>query len=559
MKNSYLKKLSDSFIKNRKAFICIGLLIAIYIYHCFYWYGYIIDDSYITFRYVSNFCRGLGLVYNPGEHVEGYSNFSWLILLTPGVKLGFDPVIFSRILGIISGVGAIICTYLICSAVIPQSIFVFLPSLLLATNSFFCFWSFSGMETVFFSFLLTLSAVLYLRSSNKSRILLAFVLGVLCLSRPEGVGYAVIFSAMETVKNRHAQLKEHLKFYGIILSIFFLHLSFKQFYYGSLLPNTYYGKVIFPFKAESYKYILNFYFHRGILLAFMFILSMTYAMRKRRIRPMILPLLFSWFYIAYVRMDWMPNYRYHVHTLPIVFSLMSVGFYMLFAEFYKKKSCFFIIMLLVGAHIAININIDIESCYWGGYHLEKPARWLENIPNNVKSGMWSSLIEETMFLVENTDENMTVGMHNIGLPGFVSNCRVYDQAMIVNKDAYRGFRALRDPCWKVTLSYIFGRMKKNLEYYNPDFFIYPSFFKNSPEKTPERRYMELMYTEYFDSRMSLVKKVDKGHSYFMYYKKKGLKRKFSNNELIEKYKKIVQKYPYTAFKERLEELLTLGP
>jgi arabinofuranosyltransferase len=33
------------------------------------------DDAYITYRYARNVVRGYGPVYNPGERVEGYTNF----------------------------------------------------------------------------------------------------------------------------------------------------------------------------------------------------------------------------------------------------------------------------------------------------------------------------------------------------------------------------------------------------------------------------------------------------------------------------------------------------
>jgi len=39
-----------------------------------YW---LCDDAYISFRYVRNFVEGRGLVFNPGERVEGYTNFLW--------------------------------------------------------------------------------------------------------------------------------------------------------------------------------------------------------------------------------------------------------------------------------------------------------------------------------------------------------------------------------------------------------------------------------------------------------------------------------------------------
>jgi hypothetical protein len=41
------------------------------------------DDAFIYFRYVDNFVfLGRGLVYNPGEYVEGYTSPLWLLWLT---------------------------------------------------------------------------------------------------------------------------------------------------------------------------------------------------------------------------------------------------------------------------------------------------------------------------------------------------------------------------------------------------------------------------------------------------------------------------------------------
>ena len=48
--------------------------------HAFlYWMA--IDDSYISFRYARNVLDGNGLVYNPGQYVEGYTSFAWVILI----------------------------------------------------------------------------------------------------------------------------------------------------------------------------------------------------------------------------------------------------------------------------------------------------------------------------------------------------------------------------------------------------------------------------------------------------------------------------------------------
>ena len=42
---------------------------------------FLCDDAFISFRYVRNLLEGHGLVFNPGEQVEGYTNFLWVLEL----------------------------------------------------------------------------------------------------------------------------------------------------------------------------------------------------------------------------------------------------------------------------------------------------------------------------------------------------------------------------------------------------------------------------------------------------------------------------------------------
>ena len=59
-----------------------------------------LDDSFISFRYARNLLEGHGLVYNPGEPVEGYTNFLWTLVMTIPFWLDLDPIIFSQHLGL---------------------------------------------------------------------------------------------------------------------------------------------------------------------------------------------------------------------------------------------------------------------------------------------------------------------------------------------------------------------------------------------------------------------------------------------------------------------------
>ena len=79
-------------------FAAVGL----YLNHAFYH-----DDAYITLRYARNFLDGSGFVWNPGEYVQGYTNFLHLILISAIGRLGVDLVWASRIVAMASLAGLI--------------------------------------------------------------------------------------------------------------------------------------------------------------------------------------------------------------------------------------------------------------------------------------------------------------------------------------------------------------------------------------------------------------------------------------------------------------------
>ena len=67
------------------------------------------DDAYISFQYAKNWISGHGLVFNPGERVEGYTNFLWVALVAPLWPLsGHDPELMTRAaVGLAAGLAAL--------------------------------------------------------------------------------------------------------------------------------------------------------------------------------------------------------------------------------------------------------------------------------------------------------------------------------------------------------------------------------------------------------------------------------------------------------------------
>ena len=71
------------------------------------------DDAFISFRYAKNLADGQGLVFNPGERVEAYSNFSWVLLQSAALKAGLDPETASKALGLLAGLAALVFSWLL--------------------------------------------------------------------------------------------------------------------------------------------------------------------------------------------------------------------------------------------------------------------------------------------------------------------------------------------------------------------------------------------------------------------------------------------------------------
>ncbi len=67
------------------------------------------DDSFIIYRYAENLANGHGFSWNyDGIPEFGFTSYLHTILIASGIKLGFDPLPFSKILTTFFGVITII-------------------------------------------------------------------------------------------------------------------------------------------------------------------------------------------------------------------------------------------------------------------------------------------------------------------------------------------------------------------------------------------------------------------------------------------------------------------
>ena len=245
---------------NERATFWIGVLIGVAVLT----YGvcraidlrWVSDDAFITFRYVQNLLAGLGPVYNAGEHVEGYTHFLWFILLSVAGWFGADIVGTSEWLGIASFAGTLLIFLRIAKlennrSENPKRIFLPLAAVLLALNLDMTEWASGGLETSFYTFLISLAFYLWFYAEltyNRRLLSVGLVLILTTLTRPDGALFTLTALVLLFFKLRKD--KATTKF--LSRSLFLLiapsliigipYLIWKLSYYGDIFPNTYYQK-----------------------------------------------------------------------------------------------------------------------------------------------------------------------------------------------------------------------------------------------------------------------------------------------------------------------------
>src|SRR5215212_791905 len=90
-----------------------------FIYHSSYIidekrYYSLFDDAMISMRYAWNFSHGLGLVWNPGEYVEGYTN-PLMTLIMSLATLVFDKVDAVLVIQILGTIFVLVNAFLVVS------------------------------------------------------------------------------------------------------------------------------------------------------------------------------------------------------------------------------------------------------------------------------------------------------------------------------------------------------------------------------------------------------------------------------------------------------------
>jgi len=331
----------------KKEYILILLALIIAFFHQAVFLSWTNDDAFISFRYAENLSSGRGLTFNPGERVEGFSNFLWVIIIAFFDFLGFAPIWSSKIISFCSSLLMIFLVFKTVKAYGLNKFTSSLCALILSFSSSLAYYSMSGLETVFYTFLLLLSVFINEKYENelseKSFFALYGVLLIAAITRPEGLLFLLISSSYHFLKKiitkKGIDLKKIFKVQLLSFLIYAFFIILRYWYYADIFPNTFYAKPKGTFVEQGlnafYTNFISALFSGSFLLIPIFFL----LVKKKYLEKYLYPILFcigQLIFMSYVG-DWMAFGRFFLPILPIVIILFFILLSLIRSHYEKSK------------------------------------------------------------------------------------------------------------------------------------------------------------------------------------------------------------------------------
>lgn len=353
-----------------------------------YWEA-VIDDAYISFRFAENFANGHGFVFNVGgERVEGYSNFTWVVMCALPIRLGWDVVFFAKVLGLLCAAATLGVAWAFSLRLRGRDdVWNLLAPAFLAVNASFAHWAVMGLETPLYTLLIVLTYHRFFREMTEPhrRLVSPWLATFAAMTRIDALLFLsplAVFGALRAL--RFGVSFRRVFLWGIIAALSYgTYFGWRLLYFHELLPNTYYAKQCLveietnrvqgptqlehfflsqytpaknpepttrveriptpgagegilrveessPLSATASRLWWGLQGGRGASLWWMnwWLISALVVLGFPRIRTVILllgPIALTVYFVVHVDGDWMPNYRFFQHILPFLAVLGPVG------------------------------------------------------------------------------------------------------------------------------------------------------------------------------------------------------------------------------------------
>jgi hypothetical protein len=241
-------------------YIALFLFFYLFVLQLYSIWPFTIDDMYISLRYARHWAAGDGLLWNLSEPpVEGYSNFSFVVVGALSILLHLNPVNVLKSLGVIGLLFTIIAVYVLGRFMFDRRM-SYVPCLTVLLFQGQVIWAASGLETTVFQALICGALVCLLRgmgyvshpgecrhSDSKFLIASGLLLSLAGMTRPEAPVWMLLFFGLlvwdiGSFKKEGGSRKHVVYFCATIIITFVPYFLWRWHYYGRLFPNSVYCK-----------------------------------------------------------------------------------------------------------------------------------------------------------------------------------------------------------------------------------------------------------------------------------------------------------------------------
>jgi hypothetical protein len=392
------------------------------------WVG---DDAYISFRYAQNLVEGHGLVYNPGERVEGYTNFVWILLLAPFAAAGLDLALVSIALSLLCSCAAVgLSAYLVrrCSPH-PTRLGFSIASSLLAFNYVVACYGTSGLETMLGA-LLVLWAV---ERADQGAALASGVLAILAtMTHPDhAIFYGAIGATLLSSRDRWRLLGR----FGVpFVALYVPYFAWRWSYYGEFFPNPYYAKSAdLSYFRQGFRYLSISGWSSGLFVALPAAIAGVIRLRQHFIaRFTAIAVPFFLLYVAKIGGDFMLG-RLLLPILPPVYIMAELGIRALAHE--ERRSlralCLAALGLLGTAAIPVRLIAPGEKYQFiADERTFYPVARFRPFALNVDYWHWAEAFN-TAFA--GLSRKPTLAMGSPGIVGYLTSLRMIDNHGLLHR------------------------------------------------------------------------------------------------------------------------------
>lgn len=321
-------------------------------------YYYLDDDQMISMRYARNLAEGQGLVWNPGERVEGYTNFGWVMVMAAVHAAGAPDrlaPLFVKIVNWALACAVLLLTDRLLRRLVPDASPLLHLSMLVATalSLDLLYWTVNGFETTLLAatFLWAMARTVDEAPAGRFTAGTCLLAGLLPVIRADAADFllVVVAAGLAFGLRRRAWL--------LVLAILpgAMHEAFRLLYYGDWLPNTYYLKVA----GRAGLFWSGLGYAKGFVqdhpVAVGLALAAPVLARDRRARLLVAPLVFVGVELVVVGADIFAHSRFIAPALPLVF-VAAAATLAAIAPAGRRGSAVLAMMFLVSSLFSSGVN-----------------------------------------------------------------------------------------------------------------------------------------------------------------------------------------------------------